>query len=97
LEPSTIKPELGIRVALIARVQIPEAMLVMRKENGTVFGSLVGGSASLATAWITQNTLNRRELMGAEIRKREMLYGEFIHECSKLITDSLTHTLVAAP
>ena len=58
-----------------------------------IFGSLVGDSASLATAWITQNTLNRREVMGAEIRKREMLYGEFIHECSKLITDSFTHTL----
>jgi len=57
-----------------------------------IFGSLVGGSASLATAWITQNTLNRREVMGAEIRKREMLYGEFINECSKLVTDSLTHT-----
>ena len=58
-----------------------------------IFGSLVGGSASLATAWITQNTLNRREVMGAEIRKREMLYGEFIHECSKLISDSFTRTL----
>jgi hypothetical protein len=58
-----------------------------------VLGSLVGGSASLATAWVTQKTLNRREVMGAEIRKREMLYGKFIHECSKLITDSLTHTL----
>ena len=58
-----------------------------------IFGSLVGGSASLATAWITQNTLNRREVMGAEIRKREMLYAEFIHECSKLISDSFTRTL----
>ena len=58
-----------------------------------VLGSLVGGSASLATAWVTQKTLNRREVMGAEIRKREMLYGKFIHECSKLITDSFTHTL----
>jgi len=58
-----------------------------------VFGSLVGGSASLATAWITQNTLNRRAVMGAEIRKREMLYGEFIHECTKLASDSFTHTL----
>lgn len=58
-----------------------------------VLGSLVGGSATLATAWITQNTLNKREVMGAEIRKREMLYAEFIHECSKLITDSFTHTL----
>jgi len=44
-----------------------------------VLGSLVGGSASLATAWITQNTLNKREVIGAEIRKREMLYGEFIY------------------
>ena len=58
-----------------------------------VMGSLVGGSASLATAWITQKTLNKREVMGAEIRKREMLYAEFIHECSKLVTDSLTRTL----
>ena len=58
-----------------------------------IFGSLVGGSASLATAWITQNTLNKRELIGKEIRKREMLYGQFIHECSKLITDSFTRTL----
>ena len=58
-----------------------------------VFGSLVGGSATVATAWITQRTLNKRELIGAEIRKREMLYGEFIHECSKLLTDALTHTL----
>ena len=58
-----------------------------------VFGSLVGGSVSLATAWITQNTLNKRELIGKEIRKPEMLYGQFIHECSKLITDSFTCTL----
>jgi hypothetical protein len=58
-----------------------------------VFGSLVGGSVSLATAWITQNTLNKRELIGKEIRKPEMLYGQFIHECSKLITDSFTRTL----
>jgi len=58
-----------------------------------IFGSLVGGSATVATAWITQSTLNKRELVGAEIRKREMLYGEFIHECSKLVADSFTRTL----
>jgi hypothetical protein len=40
-----------------------------------VFGSLVGGSASVATAWITQKTMNKRELIGAEIRQREALYG----------------------
>jgi len=60
-----------------------------------VFGSLVGGSATVATAWITQKTLSKRELIGAEIRRRETLYGEFIHECSKLVIDSLARTLDA--
>ena len=32
-----------------------------------VLGSLVGGSATVATAWVTQATLNRRELMIAEL------------------------------
>jgi len=58
-----------------------------------VLGSLVGGSATVATAWVTQRTLSKRELIGAEIRKREMLYGEFISASSKLVMDSFTHTL----
>jgi hypothetical protein len=56
-----------------------------------VMGSLVGGSASMATAWITQRTSTKRELMSEELRKRETLYGEFISECSKLAIDSLAH------
>ena len=58
-----------------------------------ILGSLVGGSATIATAWITQKTQSRRELVGAEIRKRELLYTEFIDECSKLAIDALDHTL----
>ena len=58
-----------------------------------VLGSLVGGSATVATAWVTQKTLSRRELISAEIRTRQTLYGEFIRECSKLVVDSFTHTL----
>jgi hypothetical protein len=58
-----------------------------------VLGSLVGGSASVATAWITQRTQGKRELTRAEIRKREALYGEFIGECAKLLMDALGHTL----
>lgn len=58
-----------------------------------VLGSLVGGSATVATAWVTQKTLNRRELLLTEIRKREALYGEFIGECAKLLVDAFTHML----
>ena len=56
-----------------------------------VAGSLVGGSATIATTWITQRTSIKRELISEELRKRETLYGEFINECSKLAIDSLAH------
>jgi hypothetical protein len=58
-----------------------------------VLGSLVGGSAAVATAWITQKTVSKRELIQEEMRKRETLYGEFIAECAKLLVDAFTHTL----
>jgi hypothetical protein len=48
-----------------------------------VLGSLVGGSATVATTWVTQKTQS----------KREALYGEFIAECAKFLMDSFTHTL----
>jgi hypothetical protein len=58
-----------------------------------VLGSLVGGSATVATAWISQRTASKRDLIRTEIRKREALYGEFIGECSRLIVDAFGHTL----
>ena len=58
-----------------------------------VLGSLVGGSASVATTWMAQKTLNRREVLREELRKREALYGEFIGECAKLFMDAFTHKL----
>ena len=58
-----------------------------------VAGSLTGGLATFATAWVTQRTHSKRELIRAEIRQRETLYGEFICECSRLFMDSLVHTL----
>ena len=58
-----------------------------------VLGSLVGGSATVATAWLTQKTASKRELAQLEFRKREALYGEFIAECSKLLLDAMAHTL----
>src|SRR4029077_2491744 len=58
-----------------------------------VLGSLVGGSATVATAWITQRTLTRRELNVRDMRQREKLYGDFVAECAKLLIDAFTHTL----
>jgi hypothetical protein len=58
-----------------------------------VLGSLVGASASVATTWVAQKTVSRRELVRAEMRKREMLYGEFVSECAKLLVDAFVHTL----
>jgi hypothetical protein len=58
-----------------------------------VLGSLVGGSATVATTWITQRTASRKELIQGDIKKREMLYGEFIAESAKLIMDAFTHQL----
>ncbi len=58
-----------------------------------VLGSLVGSSTTIMTAWLTQRTLNKRELIRAESDKRETLYGQFIGECSKLIIDAYGHTL----
>jgi hypothetical protein len=56
-------------------------------------GSVVGVSATVAVAWIKQKTLDERELLREEIRKRETLYGEFIGECARLLVDAIQHTL----
>jgi len=58
-----------------------------------ILGSAVGGSATMATSWLTQRTQGRREHVEAEIRKREMLYVEFITEGSKLVVEALDHQL----
>ena len=58
-----------------------------------VLGSLVGGSATVATTWMTQKTLSKRELIREEIRYREALYGDFIRECSKQVIASFDRTL----
>lgn len=58
-----------------------------------VLGSAVGGGATIVTAWITQRTQSKRDLLNVELRKREMLFTEFIAESSKLAIDALDHTL----
>lgn len=58
-----------------------------------IVGTLCGGSASVATAWVTQKTQNKREGIRGEVKKREALYGEFINECSQRVMDSLARNL----
>ena len=50
-----------------------------------ILGSLVGGGATIATAWLTQRAQGRRASIDAEVRKREALYVEFITEGSKVL------------
>lgn len=58
-----------------------------------IIGTLCGGSASVATAWVTHKARAKREELRAEHDKRETLYGEFIEECSKRLMDSLERNL----
>ncbi len=58
-----------------------------------LLGSVVGGSATISAAWLTQKTQSERERIRVDARRREQLYAEFVSECSKLIIDSLDHTL----
>ena len=58
-----------------------------------IFGSLLGGSASVATAWVTQRTSNKRKELHAGLTRRETLYGQFINECSARALDSFENTL----
>ena len=56
-----------------------------------ILGTAVGGSATIATAWLTQRTQGRRQRIDAEIRAREQLYVEFIAAGSKLLVETLSH------
>lgn len=58
-----------------------------------LLGTLIGGSASVATTWVAHKTVSKRELIREEMRKRETLYGEFIGECAKLLMEAFTHSL----
>ncbi len=58
-----------------------------------IFGSLLGGSASVATSWVTQRTSSKRKEFHAELTRRETLYGQFINDCSARALDSFENTL----
>ena len=61
-----------------------------------LLGSLVGASASVATTWIGQKYSSHQERMRESAHQRELLYGEFITEASRLQMDSFGHQLDSA-
>ncbi len=58
-----------------------------------IVGTMCGGSASVAAAWVTHKGRAKRDGIRAAVNKREALYGQFIDECSKRVMDSLEQNL----
>jgi hypothetical protein len=56
-------------------------------------GSLVGATVTVATTWITQRTQRAHAEWEESRRNREMLYGEFITEASRLTLEALCNSL----
>jgi hypothetical protein len=58
-----------------------------------LLGSLAGASGSIFTTWMTQRSQFIRDRAVAELRRRELLYEEFIKEASNSIIDALSNSL----
>jgi len=56
-------------------------------------GSLLGATATIAAAWMTQRSQHIRGQAEWKLRERESLHGEFIKEASRLAVDALDHSL----
>jgi hypothetical protein len=58
-----------------------------------ISGSLVGAASTIVTTWITQRSQMVRAEKEEKLRERQLLYGEFIKEASRLTVDALSHSL----
>jgi hypothetical protein len=58
-----------------------------------LMGSLAGASASIFTTWMAQRSQFIRERAVEELRRREVLYEDFIKEASNSVIDSLSNSL----
>ena len=56
-------------------------------------GSAVGALASVSTTWLTLKAQDRSHWLGQIVSRKETLYGQFIDEASKVLSDALTHPL----
>lgn len=58
-----------------------------------IMGALVGGLASLASTWIGERSRHKRDLLRAEIVRRQRAYAEFIKKASEMYAASATHRI----
>ena len=61
--------------------------------TAAALGSLVGAGVSAVSNWITQRSRITHARRDEKVRDRELLYGEFITEASRLTMDALSHSL----
>ncbi len=61
--------------------------------TAALLGSVAGAAGSIFTTWMTQRSQLIRERAVEELRRREILYEEFIKEASNSIIDSLSSSL----
>jgi hypothetical protein len=61
--------------------------------TAALLGSLAGASASIFTTWLTQRNQLIRDRLVEELRRRELLYEEFIKQASNSVIDSLSNSL----
>jgi hypothetical protein len=54
-------------------------------------GSAIGGLATFATTWLAHHAQTRTQRLVQAMARQEHLYGRFIDEAAKSITDALTH------
>ena len=52
-------------------------------------GTAIGGLASFATSWVTQQAQTRAQRIAAERDSRAALFGKFLDEAAKLYSDAL--------
>ena len=58
-------------------------------------GSAIGGLATFATTWLAHHAQTNAQRLAQAMARQEHLYGRFIDEAAKSITDALTHELDA--
>ena len=56
-----------------------------------IAGSLVGALGSSVATWIAARHQDRRDLLGKQIMRREVLYSDFISESVRLLVDAMQH------